>query len=222
MELEATLDDAPLNDLEIVAVPYNAQRILDSLERASIEPRPEFPELEAELRAFRRRDPDSIAALSSHWGDARRRVARLADSLNVMGRQAPGYGAAYARFRAEYSRLAGEEAELEGRMRRELGDDRELAARAAAAADSVRRWETEAYRDFALLTAGFDEHRVSTDSAGRARISLRAGPWWLVARKADPDNPFLERAWNVPIVVSSLVPIVVPVSTHNVTLRWRR
>ena len=107
-------------------------------------------------------------------------------------------------------------------MRTELADDRDLAQRAAAAADSVRRWEQAAFRDFSRITASLEEVLVTTDSVGRARVSLSPGRWWVVARVSDPDNPFLEFSWNVPVVVSSLVPIVVPVGDHNVSLRWRR
>ncbi len=222
LEVRAVLDGTPQNGLEIAVLPYDAERILDSLERASPDPRPEFSELDATLRAFRRADPDSIAALHSDWTETRQIVDRLADSLNQIGRADPGYAAAYARFRAAYRRLAGTEAGLESRMRTELADDRDLAQRAAAAADSVRRWERTALRDFSRLTASLEEVLVTTDSVGRARFSLSPGRWWVVARVSDPDNPFLEFSWNVPVVVSSLVPIVVPVGDHNVSLRWRR
>ncbi len=174
------------------------------------------------MRDYERRDPDSIAGAHSGWASGRQAVAELGDSLNAAGRGAPGYAAAYARFRAAYNALAREEADLEARMRRELGGDRELARRAAAAADSLRRWEQDAFRDFAALTDPLPAVRLRTDHDGRIRISLPTGRWWLVARLEDPDNPFLELAWNVPVVVSGFVPIVAPLSGRNVTLRWRR
>ncbi len=222
VELRADFEAASLRNHEIVALPYDPERILDSLERASSEPRPQFPELEAELMGFRRSNPDSITEFRADWIDTREEVARLADSLNEIGRAAPGYAAAYARFRAAYTILARTEAGLEREMRNELAEDRELARRAAAAADSVRRWERKAYRDFGHLTDAFDEVLVRTDSTGKARVELSPGRWWIVARAADRENPFLEYSWNIPIVVSAVVPVVVPVSSRNVTLRWRR
>ena len=107
-------------------------------------------------------------------------------------------------------------------MRRELGSDRELALRAGAAADSLRRWEAEAYRAWRSLVAEYDEIRITTDSLGRAQVYLEAGTWWLVARHTDPENPFMEFAWHVPVVVSSIVPVATHLSDHNVTLQWRR
>jgi hypothetical protein len=222
VELRASLDHVPLVGLEIVAIPYDVGRILDSLGQAAATPRPDFSVLEAELQTYRRKDPDSITALSSEWSEARQAVADLADTLSAMERGSPDYAAAYARFRTAYGGLSREEAELEGRMRRELGSDRELALRAGAAADSLRRWEESAYRDFPSLVTEYEEVTLTTDSLGRVHASLEAGPWWFVARRPDPENPFMERIWRVPVVVSSFVPVATPLSDHNVTLRWRR
>ncbi len=219
--LTATLDEVPLVGLEIVAFPYDAQSILDSLGRAAPTRRPDYTALEAELKDYQRKDSDSIANLSAEWAEARRAVAQLADTLNGMERGSAKYASAYTRFRTAYHALSRDEAGLEGRMRRELGSDRDLAARAGAAADSLRHWDQEA-RAFLDVVAG--EHGITgkTDSLGQARLGLEAGRWWLVARRTDPENPFMEFAWNVPLVVSSMGPVATPLSGHNVTLRWRR
>jgi len=222
LEFTASLDDMPIAGLEIVALPYDASGLLDSLEGAAPVPRPVFSELETELLAYRRKDTDSVTALSSEWAETRQAVADLADSLHAMERGTAAYARAYARFRAAYGALGREEAVLEGRMRRELGSDRELALRAGAAADSLRRWEAEAYGALRSLVAEYDEIRITTDSLGRAQVYLEAGTWWLVARHPDPENPFMEFAWHVPVVVSSIVPVATHLSDHNVTLRWRR
>ena len=208
--------------LEIVALQYDASGLLDSLDQAAAVPRPVFSELETELRAYRRKDTNSVTALSSEWAEARQAVADLADSLHTMERGTAAYTMAYARFRTAYDALGREEAVLEGRMRRELGSDRELALMAGAAADSLRRWEAEAYRALRSLVAGYDEVSITTDSLGRAHVYLEAGTWWLVARHPDLENPFMEFAWHVPVVVSSIVPVATSLSDHNVTLRWRR
>ncbi len=220
--LTAILDEVPLVGLEVVALPYDAQAILDSLGRAGSTDRPDYTALEAELEAYRRKDSDSIASLSAEWAEARLAVAELADSLHRMERGSAEYASAYIRFRTAYQALSREEVVLERRMRRELGSDRDLAARAGAAADALRRWEEEAYRAFPDLVAGRDGLAGRTDSLGQARLELAAGRWWLVARRPDPQNPFMEFVWNVPLVVSSIVPVATPLSGHNVTLRWRR
>ncbi|MFB3112016.1 MAG: hypothetical protein ACE10G_08285 [Gemmatimonadales bacterium] len=223
LEFTASLDDRPLAGLEIVALPYDASGLLDSLEQAAAVPRPVFSELETELLAYRRKDTDSVTALSSEWAETRQAVADLADSLLAMERGTAAYTRAYARFRTAYDALGRKEAVLEGRMRRELGSDRELALRAGAAADSLRRWEAEPISAFWSLVAEYDEFPpITTDSLGRAQVYLEAGTWWLVARHPDRGNPFMEFAWHVPVVVSSIVPVATHLSNHNVTLRWRR
>jgi hypothetical protein len=222
LEITALLEDVPLAGLEIVALSYDPQGILDSLGEMADDPPPTFPELEAELRAFERRDADSIVALHAEWVEARQRVADLADSLSRVGTGSPGYAAAYARFRTAYNALSREERALEQEMREDFGGDRALAARAAAAADSIRNWERRAYRDFATIVDGREEVTITTDSLGHARVTLSKGAWWLVARQSDPGNPFMEYAWNVPVVVSPLVPVATPVSGRNVSVRWRR
>jgi hypothetical protein len=222
VELRVSLDHVPLVGLEVAALPYDADRILDSLARAATTPRPDFSSLEAELRTYQRKDPDSITALNAEWAEARQTVADLAGTLHGMERGSAEYAEAYRRFRSAYDGLSREEAELEGRMRRELGADRELAVRAGAAADSLRRWEENAYRAFPELVAEYESVTLVTDSLGRVHASLEPGPWWFVARRPDPENPFMEIIWRVPVVVSSLVPVTTPLSDHNVTFRWRR
>lgn len=222
VRLTATLDSVPLVNLEIVALPYDAPSILDSLERAASTPRPDYTALEADLRNYQRKNSDSITNLSAEWGQARRAVAELADSLNAMDRGSADYGVAFGRFRTAHDALSREEIGFEGRMWRELRGDRDLATRAGAAADSLRRWEREAYRDFTTVLAGLEPVSTTTDSLGYAHLELPPGRWWLVARRPDPQNPFMEFVWNVPLVVSSIVPVATPLSGHNVTLRWRR
>ena len=220
--LTATLDEAPLVGLEIVALPYDAQSLLDSLEQAAPTPRPDYTALEAELKVYQRKDSDSIANLSAEWAEARSTVAELANTLNGMERGSAEYASAYVRFRTAYQDLSSDEVALERRMRRELGSDRDLAVRAGAAADSLRRWEEEAYRALLDVVAGENGTTGKTDSHGQARLELEPGRWWLVARRPDPQNPFMEFAWNVPLVVSSIVPVATPLSRHNGNLRWRR
>ncbi len=222
LEIRALLEDVPLAGLEIVALSYDLQGILDSLAETAEEAPPEYRELEGELRAFERRDADSIVALHAGWVDARQRVADLADSLTAVGPGSPGYAAAYARFRTTYNALSREERALEQKLREDFGGDRALAARAAAAADSIRNWERRAFRDLATIVEDREEVTITTDSLGHATVTLPKGTWWLVARRSDPSNPFMEFAWNVPVVVSPLVPVATPVSGRNVSVRWRR
>jgi hypothetical protein len=145
-----------------------------------------------------------------------------------MDRRSPEYAAAYERFRALYTRLAQRAAERDAALRALNGPQLNLARRAQDAAEALRAWEYEAYAAYAEVAArylretGRPIHTVTTDPAGVARLALEPGPWWLVARLPDSANPFLERYWHVPVGVSRLVPLRVPMAERAAVVRWRR
>lgn len=219
----------PLAGFEVMAVPFDAEELLDSLAAASPTPRPTFPDLERRLAEYRIGDRDTVqpdAQLTASWLATRDSVMRISERLRAMDRAAPGYKEAYARFRDLYARYASREAAREAALRRLFSSDRALADQAARAADSLRRWERDAYREFPRLASdrvgrlGHSVERVAADSAGRLVLRLPRGDWWLNARLANPDNPFVEYRWNVPLRVSGL-PMGVPLSGHNTQSQWR-
>ncbi|HXV85952.1 MAG TPA: hypothetical protein VD793_04600, partial [Gemmatimonadales bacterium] len=101
-------------------------------------PRPEFPELEAAMAAYRRgAEPVGSVAGSGAWEATRDSVEHLADSLRRSDRTTPAYRAAYGRLRALYDRLGLRAAERDRTSRDHRRQDRLLADRAAAAADEL-------------------------------------------------------------------------------------
>jgi hypothetical protein len=216
-----------LAGLEVIAAPYDAQAILDSLERAAPTPRPQFPDLDSTLDGFRRDIPDELRRVFQLWADSRGRVEALADTLHGLGHDAPGYERAYNRFRQLYEALVAQEADLERATREMTAEDRELGRAAGLAADSLRRWEEMAFADFdrladsALARSERSEQYLVTDAAGRVHTKLPVGRWWLLARLPHPENPFMVYSWNAPIHVRGTAPLRVPMSGRNVTLVWR-
>jgi len=228
LEVHVLLDEGErLAGVEVTAIPFDPDRLLDSLARASESPQPRFPELEAEMAAYRRPDEGSLREVGALWLALRDSVAHLADSLNAVSPDSPGYAAAYERLRQQYQRLSQRAVERDRALRERIGDDRDLASRAAAAADSLRRWEHQAFAAFpeladsALARAGRQVHHSVTDASGIVEFTLTTGSWWLIARWSDPENPFRERYWNTALVLSALGPAVVPLHGENSTLRWR-
>jgi len=219
----------PLLGLEIAALPFDAEVLLDSLGRTAQAPRPGFPELEEQMRQYRRddgRDDRTVEPeVTAAWLATRDSVARLSESLRRMDRRGPGYRGAYARFRELYGRFAARAAARESGLRKLYGSDRNLAQRASRAADELRTWERDAYHAFPQLAgaraAGRPAQRASTDSTGAVHFDLRSGHWWLTARIPDPDNPFEEWHWNVPVTVTAGLPFAVPLLRVNATARWR-
>jgi hypothetical protein len=228
LELRAFLNDGePLAGLVITALPFDPDRLLDSLASASSYPRPEFPELESEMAGYQRPDQTTLVNMGSGWRATYDSVQRLADSLNQVSPRSPAYSGAYEHLRQLYQRLAQRAVERDAALREQIGEDRELATRAAAAADSLRAWQNSAYADFAeladsaLARAGRERIELVTDREGIAEVALERGAWWLIARRPNGENPFMEYYWNVPLVVNAMGPRVVPLYSGNVVTRWR-
>ena len=220
-------EDEPLVGVEIMALPFNPDQILDSLAQTSTASRPAFPELEAEMAAYVRPAEAVVRGIGAGWLDAMDEVKHLADSLNRVSPSSPGYAAAYDRLRMQYRQLAQRAVERDREFRVHMGDDRDLASRASAAADSLRRWENEVFvafpelADSALARSGRPIHTGMTDEAGKVEFTLSSGRWWLIARWNDPENPFTEHYWNVALRMSVLGPRKTQLYSNNSTSRWR-
>ncbi len=212
--------------LEITALPFDAEAILDSLAADSPIPKPRFPRLEKELAAYLSPEDDRLAEASRPWLALHDSVSRLADSLNGMDRRGATYARMYARFRRLYARLQQRATERDRALEELRGEDVTLARRAQAASESVRVWERDAYSSYpdvaaeALDRRGQDAVRATADEDGVVHIELPPGDWWIVARWPDQENPFQEYYWNVPLTVGWL-PVGVPLSERNTVRRWR-
>jgi hypothetical protein len=227
VEIVASLQPGvPLEGLEVVALPYDPQRLLDSLTALAPTPRPDFSALETELLRFRRPEYDEDDAAVQAWAAVRDSVRRLSDSLSGVDRRSAGYAAAYDRFRRMYERFLQKTAARDAGVRELTAEVRDLAIRAGQAADSLRGWEREAYAGAdsaaarAAARAARDPRTERTDSAGQVRLALDPGPWWLEARAPHPDNPFVEYQWRIAIVTAGL-PFRVPLNPPTAAAVWR-
>ena len=220
-------DGEVVPDLAVTALPFDPLRLLDSLSATAPRPKPDFTALEAELRAYKRPDNIPYAELNRPWLALRDSVVALSDSLLSMGRSDPGYATRYSRFRQLYARLAERASERDRAVREVVGEDVALARRAATAADSLRSWEYEAFASYGELAAAAvaradrDVVEGRTDSKGVLELEVQPGRWWLVARRPDPDNPFMEYAWSVPVTATRVVPVRVPLTPQRAEWRWR-
>jgi hypothetical protein len=227
VDVRATLPDSePLVGVTITALPYDPGRLLDSLAAADTEPTPDYSALEAELLGFQRPAPPEDDSTTRVWRATRDSVRRLADSLRAVDRRAPGYAAAYARFRRLYGRLMERSGARDAALRSLTADVRDLAERAGRAADSLRRWERVAYAGFdsaaarAVAASGRAPTAAETDPEGWARFELTSGDWWLALRVSHPENPFAEYRWDVPVTVAGF-PIRIPLTRENAHAAWR-
>jgi len=217
----------PIVELEVTALPFDPDRVLDSLTLRATSPAPSFADLEEEIRAYRPPNDERVETATRPWRALRDTVQVLADSLNTVGRSAPGYAEQYGRFRRLYERLAQLATERDAQLRRLSGGQLDLARRATTAAESLRAWEYEAFASYGdvaaaeVLRTGRDVVEAATDYTGQAVFRLAPGRWWLVARHPDPQNPFLEYYWNMPVTVTGTLPVRLPLGVGRSESRWR-
>lgn len=228
LHVRAALGGAALTDLEVHILPFDPDELLDSLESAAAVPKPSFPELEASLRSYQRRTNEEFAEVSETWHSTRDSVEDLSRRLLEIDRASARYRARYRDFRELYSRLMRRGAERDATIWSLTAQDRDLAGRAGAAADSIRLWEASNLREYPRLASerledlGRPAATVVTDEEGGALLSLAPGRWWLLAKMKHPANPFLEYHWNQPIHTRGWMKLaVVPLDDHNARLRFR-
>jgi hypothetical protein len=221
-------DEAPVVNLEITALPFDRDALRDSLATASEVPRPKFADLESELASYALPDLSGLEEALSPWQAIYDSVRLLSDSLNSHGPDgSTQYANAYARLRAQYQRLAQNTVQRDAAMREQIGDDRDLAMRVAAAADSLRAWERTALAaypelaDSVMARDGRTLRRATTDANGITEFTLAPGRWWFVARYIDPENPFREYYWNVGVRVRWIGSKSVPLFDGNGVSGWR-
>jgi len=184
--------------------------------------------LEDELASYEKPDISQLTVALLPWQAIRDSVQHLADSLSKAGADSsPQYASAYDRLREQYQRLAQSSVDRDAAIRDQVGDDRQLAARAAAAADSLRAWEASALvqypalADSAMARDGRSIHVSITNDEGIAEFRLAPGRWWIVATWVDPENPFREFHWNVGVVVRRFGGRLVPLHEGNGVGMWR-
>ena len=221
-------EDVPLAGLAITVLPFDRDSLRDSLAEASPSPRPQFAELEAELAVYLPPDLSGLTDSFLPWQAIHDSVQDLADSLNVAGADSsPQYAGAYDRLRDMYQRLARSTVDRDAAMQEHVGDDKELASRAAAAADSLRAWERTTFASFPeladslLVREGRKMFTATTDDDGVAEFTLPPGRWWILATWVDPKNPFREYHWSVAVKVRLFSSKAVPLFAGNGNGRWR-
>lgn len=196
--------DAPVSGLALVALPYDRDSILTTLERQARSSRPSTAALDTLFQRFR--EPFSFYARTSLTADRLRdSVAEARHTLDSLPRNAPDYRTLYARFVRQSAAL---DSAAAGRDSARTALD---AARTAVATrgDSlralVRNWEDSTYRGYDSIVRSLVQRgsRVpATDTTGAdgwGHFTLPQGQWWIYARSWDAGDPNSEWYWNVPV-----------------------
>jgi len=180
----------------IIALPYDRDSILASLEARARAPRPQTATLDTLFAQFR--------GPFTRYTDVSYRASQLRDSLDQLRRgHDSGSSSAQLKRLADSMRLLERQVD---RARSQLDRARaEFVSRSEGPRTAVRRWEDSTYRGYDSIVEnlaraqGRDAVTDTTGSTGWAQLTLPSGRWWIYARAWDTSDPNAEWYWNLPV-----------------------
>lgn len=196
--------ETPAAGVGVVALPYDRDSVLATLEARATAPRPHTAALDSLFEKFRA-PFTSYTALSYSAGELRDSVEMARRGLASAGSGTPEYRGLSVRLGRMSDSLARIEARTE-KARRVLDQARsEFVSRSESLRSAVRHWEDSTYRGYDSIVQDLTKrhHREpltdTTGATGWANFSLAPGRWWLYARAWDTSDPNSEWYWNVPV-----------------------
>lgn len=202
--------ETPAAGVGVIALPYDRDSVLASLEARAASPRPSTAALDSLFARFR--------GPFTRYTRLAYAASRLRDSLNVLRKAHDTLPADSPQRRTLATRLrqlTDSLAMAERSTLRARGDlDRartEFVRRSDSLRARVRQWEDSTYRGWdsvvhSLTTArGREAATDTTGDTGWAQFTLRPGPWWLYARAWDTSDPNAEWYWNVPVTQDTVL-----------------
>lgn len=202
--------DAPVAQLGLVALPYDRDSVLATLEAGRGRPAAVTHELDSLFAEFR--------GPFTRYASAAYRVQALEGSLAAMRQRLDSIPRADAAYDSLYRAFTLGSDSLP-RLRTARDEAQRALGRARSALgprmDSLRtlmsRWEDSTYRGYDSITkalgSGIGREPIgdSTDARGRARIRLPRGDWWIYARTWDAWDPNSYWYWNVKVTGDRVV-----------------
>jgi hypothetical protein len=196
--------ETPAAGVGVIALPYDRDSILTSLEARAHAPRPDTAALDSLFAGFRA-PFTAYTGLSYTAGALRDSLSQLQKQLDSVPPDVPRYRSLSARRRRLSDSLAGVETQVE-RARVVLDRARsEFVSRSESLRAAVRHWEDSTYRGYDSIVENLARARnreAATDTTGDtgwAHFSLSPGRWWLYARAWDTSDPNAEWYWNIPV-----------------------
>jgi hypothetical protein len=200
---DAESRETPAAGVGIIALPYDRDSVLTSLEARSPSPRPRTAALDTMFARFR-------GPFTRYTGISLR-ASTLRDSLDLLQRKldsiAPG-SPDRRQLAAQLRQMTDSALALERQVERaRLALDRaraEFLSQSESLRAAVRRWEDSTYRGYDSIVENLSRIRgreAATDTTGDtgwAHFTLTPGQWWLYARAWDTGDPNAEWYWNVP------------------------
>jgi hypothetical protein len=207
---DADSRETPAAGVGIIALPYDRDSVLASLESRARRPRPNTAGLDTLFARFR--GPFTRFTAISFLASG------LRDSLNLLRRDlesrepsSPQYRSLSARARRLTDSLSSIEKRLV-RARAELDHARaEFVSRSDSLRTAIRRWEDSTYRGYDSIVENLTKSRgreAATDTTGEtgwADFTLAPGRWWIYARAWDTSDPNAEWYWNLPVTEDTIL-----------------
>lgn len=196
--------ETPAAGVGVIALPYDRDSVLASLEARARTPRPSTAALDSLFARFR--GPfTTYTAISYAASKLRDSLDQLRQNLNAIPAGSAEHRELSTRVRQLADSLQRAEARAE-RARRTLDQARtEFVSRSETLRAAVRHWQDSTYKGWDSIVEGLSSARGrpastdTTDNTGWAHVSLRPGRWWLYAQAWDTSDPNSEWYWNVPV-----------------------
>ena len=197
--------ETPAAGVGVVALPYDRDSVLASLEARARNPRPPTAALDSIFAKFR--GPfTTYTSVTYAAGKLRDSLNLVRSQLDTVSRQTPQYRSLHRQLLLLSDSVAAANTRVE---RTRLALDRaraEFVSRSESLRASVRHWEDSTYQGYDSIVDNLtmQRHRdAATDTTGAtgwAHFSLRPGRWWLYARAWDTSDPNAEWYWNIPVI----------------------
>ena len=222
LEGEDGEDARLLEDIEVRILPYDRDRVFDSLTQAAPTPEPQIP---PDLLAAR----DDIAEAQRAWSAASAREAVQRDTISKLNEKLAALNPAMNDYKELFRVVDPMITEFEGLERQvqslfETYDD--LLKANLERMDAVRieqeNWATQAFSDIGDVIAaridasGLEEAADTTGAQGSALVELAPGQYWVYARY---ELLYDELYWNVPVTVERGDPVEVKLNRANAVRR---
>lgn len=195
--------ETPAAGVGVVALPYDRDSVLASLEAQASRPRPPTAALDSMFARFR--GPfTTYTAISYAESELRDSLQRIQSRLDSLTSTSPDYTDLSARRRSLTDSLS-KTTQRARQARVALDRARsEFLSRSEGQRAAVRQWEDSTYRGWDSIVeglaraAGRQPVTDTTDATGWAQFTLAPGQWWIYAQAWDTGDPNSKWYWNVP------------------------
>ena len=206
----ADSQETPASGVGVIALPYDRDSVLASLEARARAPKPGTAALDSLFAQFR--GPfTAYSRLAYVAGEIQDSLTLLRGQLDSFPGNSPQHRTVASRIRRLSDSLIAVQT-LSRRARTQLGQARsQFLSRGESLRTAIRQWEDSTYQGWGSIVENLAKSRgreASTDTTGAtgwAHFSLSPGKWWLYARAWDTSDPNAEWYWNVPVTEDTVL-----------------